>query len=328
MTSRHAPRGTRLALELFALVLAAGAAGCTECEESERVRRVSIPGASCTTGRCVEWRTGPCEKTCAAFLPSHALEVTGCTAPVPDEDDPHLLVVECRYLEQSCTTTPSLGSGRPQAAHVRRGAAAGVDPVGLFFAAAAEAEESSVHAFRELGLELARAGFSDTLVRSCEQAADDEERHRAIMTALARAHRAVPSRARFAPSRWPDLEAVARDNAESGCVDELWSAALTTYAAVHAKDVEVRDALRPVAHDEARHAELAEEVAEAIAVRLEPEARERLAVVRLRAVRLLWARVMRVADDHPLVRDGLFPPRAARDVMLHRLFSGPDEVAA
>ncbi len=305
------------------MVLAAAAApGCVDCEEVESHARVIIPDEDCTVGRCVEWRTGPCKKTCEAFLDSNVIEVTGCEPPRADPAQSYGLVVECRYVTQSCSTTPdfSFGSGRPQARHRPRGAACGAERTGRFFAAAAEAEESSVFAFRELARELAKRGAPHALVARCEAAANDEERHREIMTTLARARSAEPARAVDAPSHFPSLEAMAADNAAIGCVDELWSAALTTYAASFARERDVRRALASVARDEVGHAALAHDLAAAFAAQLDCMAARRVEVRRKDAIASLRRVMMGLGDDDSLVLAGLVPPRHARRALFDSLF--------
>ncbi|MBX3186254.1 MAG: hypothetical protein KF819_04530 [Labilithrix sp.] len=307
--------------ELGALVLAAsGLAGCTTCTERETTSRVEIPHG-CTAGRCEEWKSAPCEETCAAFLDDRALEVTGCEPPRVDPRSPGRLTVECRYVTQTCRTSPSLGSGRPQAGHVARGPARGEDAVGRLFAAAAEAEESSVHAFIELAAVLEAFGAPASLVARCGAAADDEERHRATMSALARARGVEASRAPPAPSRWPTIESLAIENAAVGCVEELWSAAIVAHAAHFASAPEVRAAYRAIARDEARHAALAFAIDTYARSRLDADALGRVVEARAAAVVRLVGDALRVADDDPVVTSGLVPTRNARRRLLEAMFA-------
>jgi hypothetical protein len=306
---------------LVSLVLAAATAGCTTCTESEETAFVTIPDARCDVGRCAEWRTGPCEETCAAFLEAAGIvEVTGCEPPVTDPDRPGELLVECRYVLQTCETSPRLASGRPQLGHLPSGPLGGEDPIGRFFARAAEAEHSSVFAFRELAHDLAQHGAPASLVKRCRDAARDEDRHRRVMVRLARARGVIAPSARSAPSRWPSLASLARENAASGCVDERWSAALTIYAAHFANDAGTRADLRAVASDEVRHAELAEDLDAFVASRLDARGRAAVATARAAAIRALRASLHRTRDSDPLVGAGLFPPRAVRARMFEAVF--------
>lgn len=295
-------------------------AGCTECTEATTTDMFTLPDERCDVGRCEEWRTQPCAKTCEAFVPANAVEVTGCDGPM---NDPRRgLVVECTYVTQSCTTSPSFGKGRPQAAYAFSGPLLAADAVGAYFAVAAEAEESSVHAFRELAAALAEAGAPAALVEACLHAAADEERHRVIMTALATRFGAVPARAQPRRSRWPDLEALARENAEHGCVEERWSALETVHAALFATDPVIRAALSSVARDEARHAFLADEIDGFLASRLTSQARRRLDRVRARARDRLRRALQRMPDDHPVVVARLVPERRLRERLLGFLDEG------
>lgn len=53
------------------------------------------------------------------------------------------------------------------------------------------------------------------------------------------------------------LDAVALENAVEGCVRETWGALVAEYQSVQARDGDVREAMRAIARDEARHAALA-----------------------------------------------------------------------
>lgn len=318
-------------LELLkAVVLASGGAlaGCGECENvvdaGETV--LAIPGAWCETARCKAFRTQPCAETCATFADDGALEVVSCTAPVPSRTDPESLTVTCRFMRQRCDRPFELAGGRPQVRLVPRGASSFVDPVGRAFADGAEAEESSVHAFVELSTALTALGAPEDLARECLRAAEDEERHRLVFTALARAHGAEPSRAPATSSGWPSLEALACENATQGCVAELWAAVLVVHASFRAASPATRRALATIADDEARHVELAQRLDTYLAHELPPDARTRVEDARDRAVRALAARVQSAAEAPALVAAGLAPSRRVRLRLFGALF-GADHAA-
>jgi hypothetical protein len=297
--------------------------------------RVVIPGESCSTGRCVEWRTGPCEATCAAFLGAKVVAVTGCEPPEPNPNNPAVMTVECRYVEQYKTCDFDLwddcgnafpgAGGRPQSGRVVLGPLHGTDPIGRHFAFAAEAEESSVHAFRELARALGAFHAPDSLVTRCRAAAKDESRHRRVMTRLARAHGVEPSRASASPSNWNALSALTMDNAVAGCVDELWSAALTVYAALFANAPEQRTALASVARDEAGHAALSADLHAHLVARLDPDDVHAVEHARGQAIDRL-RRYEALHHDEALVTAGLLPPPHIRAALLAALFgrSGSD----
>lgn len=306
------------------MAVALAEAACTTCKEAEVTAKFWLPQAQCSGGRCAYWRTAPCMETCAAYVPLDSLEVVRCAGPRPvvptasGVGGPDDREVECTYVDQVCKTEPSLGSGRPPRGHRPLGPTAGTDRVGIFFARAAEAEEASVFAFEELADALAPVDAK--LARRCRAAAREEERHRSVMTGLALARSVAPSRATVAPSAWGSMADLARDNATQGMVEELWSAAMTLFAATRARDEAVRRAFGPVAVDEARHAELAFSIDRALAGLLSPAEAVGVLAARQEAVDALERTIDTYDDASPLVRAGLIPPRAGARAMFAALF--------
>lgn len=290
---------------------------CDEDNEVEHV--VFIPDETCTVGRCAEWRAD-CRNACAAFLSREALEVTSCEAPkAHTKNVPFTLSVSCRYKDQRCKDNPYFApkGGRPQARYASRGPVEASDPVGLFFAVAAEAEESSVHAFLEIAAELRARGAPAALVRRCRKAAREEERHRQIMTSLALERGVMPVRAANMPSRWPTTGDFAAENTAQGRVEERWAAVLVLYASLFAEDPLIRAALTGVAYDEARHVALAEDIHGWLAPQLDEREVNRVAKARAAAV----ARLRRDLDEaHALVDAGLMPDRNDRRRLFEALF--------
>ncbi len=128
---------------------------------------------------------------------------------------------------------------------------------GAWLARAAALEATSVEAFEILAEELERFGAPEALVADARRAARDEVRHARATTVLASRFGArVPSRARGRRRR-RDLRTVAVENAAEGCVRETFGAALAAWQAACARDATVRRAMRSIARDEARHADLA-----------------------------------------------------------------------
>jgi hypothetical protein len=127
---------------------------------------------------------------------------------------------------------------------------------------AALAEHASVAAFARLSLELLACGAPADLVLAAQQAGADEVRHARLAFSLASAYAGEAVR----PGTFPfeaslrvsgDLAALAVSTVSEGCVGETLSVLLADEALRVATDPAVRQALRVIARDEARHAELA-----------------------------------------------------------------------
>ncbi|AKU99749.1 putative lipoprotein [Labilithrix luteola] len=134
--------------------------------------------------------------------------------------------------------------------------------VGAWFANAAQLEAASVHAFRILHDELLAHGAPERLAVAAERAARDEIRHAAMMRRLARRYGAsnVPEvDVQAKPDR--SLDAIALENAVEGCVRETYGAVEAALQGERATDPLVARIMRAIAHDEAKHAELAWDVA-------------------------------------------------------------------
>jgi len=136
-------------------------------------------------------------------------------------------------------------------------------------------EAVSVHAFATLERELAAHGAPPALLRDVRRARRDEVRHTAMMARLARRFGGTP-RAFEAPAGSPvrGLFAIALENAVEGCVRETYGAVVGLVEARVSRDAQVRRAMRSIAADECRHAELAWEVAAWLSPRLTPAERE------------------------------------------------------
>ena len=129
---------------------------------------------------------------------------------------------------------------------------------GAWLADGAALEAASVAAFEILAGELARFGAPRALVADAKRAARDEVRHARATAALAERFGASPASAP-APAPAPrerDLRTFAIENAIEGCVRETFGAALAAWQASRARDHAVREAMRAIARDEARHADL------------------------------------------------------------------------
>jgi len=136
------------------------------------------------------------------------------------------------------------------------GAIAARSAVGARFAAMAHLEAASVHAFATVARELAHHGAPRALVVGALRAAQDEVRHTAITAGIARAWGAVPVPPQVPAAPLRSLYALCLENAVEGCVRETMGAAVATWAAHVAGDRQIRAAMRVIAEDETRHAEL------------------------------------------------------------------------
>ena len=123
-------------------------------------------------------------------------------------------------------------------------------------------EHASVAAFARTTLELMAVGAPADLVAAVQAAAADEVRHARLSFALAERYAGHP----VAPGAFPlgaavaletDLARLAAGTFREGCVGETVVALLSARAAARATDPAARALLEVVAHDEARHAELA-----------------------------------------------------------------------
>lgn len=162
-------------------------------------------------------------------------------------------------------------------------AAVPVDPVGRWFASMARLEASAVDAFHGVADELRAHGAPDHLVEASRVAADDEVRHHAAMTRLARRYGAEPLPAEVVPHPVRPLYAVALENAIEGCLRETYGALAAHRQAFAATDPEVAAAMTAIAEDESRHAALSWEIAAWIEPRLTDAERAELSIARARA---------------------------------------------
>src|SRR5262249_23648685 len=125
--------------------------------------------------------------------------------------------------------------------------------------------------------ELDAHGAPPALRRDARRARRDEVRHTAMTTRLARRHGASPrlpeAQAQAAPR---GVFEVALENAVEGCVRETYGAVQGLGEARTARDATMRRAMRSIAADECRHAELAWAVHKWAMPRLSAEQRRRV----------------------------------------------------
>jgi hypothetical protein len=216
-----------------------------------------------------------CELDMSYFMQVQALNPDGGVPNLDGGPDtltcptaPGLVTITCL---QNCTGRLTEGYAAP-----RSGAAHGD---GERLAAMSYLEAVSVHAFRRLERELAAHGAPPSLLRDARRARRDEVRHTAMTARLARSRGAVPRlpeapAARAAAAR--PLFEMALENAVEGCVRETYGAVAGLVEAQTSADASLRRAMRSIAADECRHAELAWAVHAWAMARLSGEERRRV----------------------------------------------------
>lgn len=158
---------------------------------------------------------------------------------------------------------------------------------GAHLARMAQLEAASVDAFHALHADLARARAPRDLLAGVRAAARDEVRHARDVGRAARRFGARVPRARVRAIEPRSLEQLATENAEQGCVEETFGAAIVAVQARHAEDPTVRRLMRTIAREELRHAALAWDVARWLEGKLDADARDRVRNARLTALRKL-----------------------------------------
>ena len=182
------------------------------------------------------------------------------------------------------------------------------DPVAQHLARSAYLEAASVDAFEHLAVELEAHGAPRGLRDRASKAAREERRHARMVGALAERAGAAVRAPRVKRPRVRDLEAIAVENAVEGCVHETFGAAVAMVQAETARAPDTREPMRRIARDEARHADLAWDVARWIEQRLDPAAQERVRRARDRAVQALLRSTNR--PPHPRIVSDLGVPTA------------------
>jgi hypothetical protein len=147
-------------------------------------------------------------------------------------------------------------------------------------AAMAYLEAVSVHAFERLERELHAHGAPPSLLRDARRARRDEVRHTAMTARLARSRGASPrlpeAPVRSAAGAARPLFDIALENAVEGCVRETYGAVAGLVEAETSRDASLQRAMKQIAADECRHAELAWEVHAWVMPRLTTDERRRV----------------------------------------------------
>ncbi len=177
--------------------------------------------------------------------------ITGCSVAGQDGG---ATIYECHYFPG-----PSASCGR-RPAGCGLHTADSTTSIAAYLVHCARLEAVSVDAFAIMAAELRAHGAPAALVRAALRAERDEVRHARTLSALAAQYGGkVPmDSVRRGPVR--SLVDIALENAIEGCVRETYGALVATYQAEAARDPRVGAAMRRIAVDEARHAELAHDV--------------------------------------------------------------------
>ncbi|RKH06828.1 ferritin-like domain-containing protein [Corallococcus carmarthensis] len=185
------------------------------------------------------------------------------------------------------------------------------EALGRYFADAAHLEAASVHAFLRLRDELELHGADVGLQDAARRSAMEEVQHARVTDRLARRFGGTPQRPVVAELPPRSLVDVALENAVEGCVRETYGALLAHHQALHAHDLEVRQAMVRIAEDETRHAALSWDVDQWARPRLSAQQRDTLREAQRRAVALLRQEVAVPLDASIITQAGMPTPEAA-----------------
>jgi hypothetical protein len=216
-----------------------------------------------------------------------ALSTAQCAALCPV---PYVPALATCSVSESATMPPTLTcSGgpcqtgrRPEGLGVSEARHAG-DARERYLAEMAWLEAASVPAFERLTRELEAHGAPRRLRDASRRAVGDEVRHAREVGAFAARAGAAVGVPRVAPLGVRSLEEIAIENAIEGCVRETFGAAVAAVQAARAGDDRFRAAMKGIARDEARHAQLSWEVATWLDEKLDDVARRRVKEARDRA---------------------------------------------
>lgn len=201
--------------------------------------------------------------------------------------EPDVLVEKCviRSLEQD-TALVETTFYQPVACVGGRRPGGFVEPrrvsraAGAWLAQIATVEAASITAFARLVRALEHHGAPAHLVAAARAAILDEIVHAHLTAQLARAMGATPEAPVIGPAHAPSLAELARENAVDGQVAELFGALLATCQAQLATDPATRAVFARIAIDEARHAELAQDLAVWLDTVIDDDTRSAVAVAR------------------------------------------------
>lgn len=242
----------RLVEVLFGASLLAGAAGCPcpdgKIEDEANVTRAEF---AAQIDKCIA-NDLDCKELCrAVFDIEDDSEIEKCVIGSADKSS---VLVEVTYL----TPVECVGGRRPRGFVPRpctaRAAAS-------WLANVATVEAASITAFARLARALERHGAPAELIARAREAMLDEVVHAHLTARLARAMGAIAEAPVIANAHEPTLAELAHENAVEGQVAETFGALLAVCQSQLATDASVRGVFARIALDEARHAQLAHDLA-------------------------------------------------------------------
>jgi hypothetical protein len=187
------------------------------------------------------------------------------------------------YEPDSCV----VGGRRPAGLQVN--VVDGSTSAGALLAQLAQLEAASVLAFERLADELRTLGADGALVARLLRASREERRHAAVMQAWAQRHGVTPAAVEVPQQPPRGALEIALENAEEGCVRELFGALVMRFQAERASDASLRADLARIADDEASHAALSHDLEHWLAAQLTEAERTRIAQTKRAALRTLAA---------------------------------------
>jgi hypothetical protein len=255
----------------------------------------------------------------AAFEVANAnagVDASYACPPAPDGSATVALTCDVEHFDSQggCSWTHCVTGRRPEGLQ-RASQRSAPSAVAAYFGECAHLEAASIVAFERMRAELGALGAPRTLTRAARRAARDETRHARVTRALAKRFGGSTSRPTFEPQRPRAMVDMALENAAEGVVRETFGAAIALWQADHARDSDVRRAMRQIADDECRHAELSWRVARWLHGKLTPAERERVSRRVREVVAMLRLEASRGPD--PALREvaGLPSARQARDLL-------------
>lgn len=264
----------RLVEILLGASLLVGASGCP-CPDGHVEEEASVTRAEFATqiDACLA-DDQACVSLCRAVF---ALEpdalVEKCVISAIDNK---MALVETKYFEQVSCVGGRRPNGFVEPACRSRAA-------GEWIARVATVEAASITAFARLVRALERHGAPEHLVAKARAAMIDEVIHARLTARLAWRMGARVEAPVIAKAHGPTISELALENAVEGQVAETFGALLATCQGQLAEDAEVRAVFARIAVDEARHAELAHELAPWFDAQLDDETRAAIAAARREA---------------------------------------------
>ena len=175
-------------------------------------------------------------------------------------------------------------------------------------------EAASVVAFEHLKKELASLGAPEYLLKRIEKAANDERRHAEQVAILAYYYGYTADTFSVKPTSFRDIETIAIDNIQEGCIGETWGALVGLYQAEKAKDPIIADTMRKIGLDEVGHASFSWEIQDWLLVRLSNSAKERVHKAQKNAIKKLKENIVEPYDQSHMLLAGLPEPHVAKQL--------------